>query len=183
MNPPADASPTGQAASVPAAPELSEVLSQSLYDLIEQQPFFKGLDSRQLKLLTGLALEIKFEPGQSIFDQGSPANRFYLIVEGEVVVESEKDDHSAIPIQTLGPGDALGWSWLFPPYYLHFSARAVKPTRTIFFYGTGLREHCEQDHELGYQIMKRIAEVASQSLQATQQRLMNFIATNTTPNA
>ena len=167
----------------PPAPELSEVLSQSLYALIEQQPFFKGLNPHQLKLLTDLALEIKFEPGETIFAQGSPANRFYLIVEGEVVVESEKEDHSAIPIQTLGPGDALGWSWLFPPYYLHFSARATKPTRAIFFYGTRLREYCEEDHELGYQLMKRIAEVASQSLQATQQRLMNFIAINTTPNA
>ena len=183
MNPPADASQADPAASIPAAPELSEVISQSLYVLIEQQPFFKGLNPRQLKLLTELALEIKFEPGQSIFAEGSPANRFYLIVEGEVVVESEKEDRDAIPVQTLGSGDALGWSWLFPPYYLHFSARAVKPTRTIFFYGTPLREHCEQDHELGYQLMKRVAEVATQSLQATQQRLMNFIATNTTPNA
>jgi CRP-like cAMP-binding protein len=181
MSEPADSSPTDPVTSVSGAPELSEVLSQSLYDLIERQPFFKGLDSRQLKLLTGLALEIKFEPGQAIFAEGSPANRFYLIVEGQVVVESEKEDHSVIPIQTLGPGDALGWSWLFPPYYLHFSARAVKPARTIFFYGTRLREYCEQDHELGFQLMKRIAELATQSLHATQQRLMNYIATKTTP--
>jgi CRP-like cAMP-binding protein len=183
MNPPADASRTDPVASVSSAPELSEVLSQSLNVLIGEQPFFKGLDFHQLKMLTELALEIKFEPGQAIFAQGSPANRFYLIVEGEVVVESEKEDHNVIPIQTLGPGDALGWSWLFPPYYLHSSARAVKPTRTIFFYATPLREHCEKDHELGYQLMKRVAEVATQSLQATQQRLMNYIATNTTPNA
>jgi hypothetical protein len=55
----------------------------------------------------------------------------------------------------------------------------VKPTRTIFFYGTRLREQCEQDHELGYQIMKRIAEVATQSLRATQRRLMQYIDKNT----
>jgi CRP/FNR family cyclic AMP-dependent transcriptional regulator len=183
MNPPTGALPTDQTTSVPAAPGLSEVLSQSLYDLIEQQPFFKGLNSQQLKLLTSLALEMKFEPGQAIFAQGSPANRFYLILEGEVVVESEKEDRNVIPIQTLGPGDALGWSWLFPPYYLHFSARAVKPTRTIFFFATPLREYCEQDHELGFQLMKRVAEVATQSLQVTQQRLMNHIATYTTAMA
>ena len=177
------ASQTGRAAPVSAAPELSEVISQSLYVLIEQQPFFKGLNPHQLKLLTDLALEIKFEPGQSIFAEGSPANRFYLIVEGEVVVESEKEDRDAIPVQTLGSGDALGWSWLFPPYYLHFSARAVKPTRTIFFFATPLREYCEQDHELGFQLMKRVAEVATQSLQVTQQRLMNHIATYTTAMA
>ena len=157
--------------------------SQSLYALIEQQPFFKGLNSDHLKLLADLALEMRFAAAQTIFAEGSPANRFYLILDGEVVVESEKEDRNMIPIQTLGPGDALGWSWLFPPYYLHFSARAVTPTRTIFFYGTPLREHCEQDHELGFQLMKRVAEVATQSLQATQRRLMNHIANHTTPDS
>ena len=184
MNPSGDMTTTGgQIVSGPAGSGPGDAPSSSLYALIEQQPFFKGLNSGHLKLLTTLALEMNFEAGQAIFAEGSPANRFYLILEGEVVVESEKEDHNVIPIQTLGPGDALGWSWLFPPYSLHFSARAVKPTRMIFFYGTPLREHCEQDHELGFQLMKRIAEVATQSLRATQQRLMNHIATNTTANA
>jgi CRP-like cAMP-binding protein len=92
-------------------------------------------------------------------------------LEGKVVLESDLKERGVIPIQTLGPGDDLGWSWLFPPYYLHSSARALEPTRTIFFYGTRLREQCEQDHDLGYQLMGRIAEVVIKQLQATQQRL------------
>jgi CRP/FNR family transcriptional regulator, cyclic AMP receptor protein len=88
-----------------------------------------------------------------------------------------------IPIQTLGPGDDLGWSWLFPPYYLHLSARALEPTRTIFFHGTRLREQCEQDHDLGYQLMKRIAEVLIQRLRATQQRLMECNDTSKLSNS
>ena len=152
--------------------------SQSLRALIAEQPFFQGLNARQLQLLAESAMEMQFEPGQPIFEEGSPANRFYIILQGRVVLESEMADHNQIPVQTLGPGDELGWSWLFPPYYLHLSARAVEPTRTIFFYGTRLREQCEQDHELGYQLMKRIAEVATECLRATQQRLMEYIDTN-----
>ena len=121
---------------------------------------------------------MQFEPGQWILQEGSPANRFYLILEGKVVLESEMADRNVIPIQTLGPGDELGWAWLFPPYSLRLSARALEPTRTIFFYGTRLREQCEQDHELGYQLMKRIADVAIQCLQATQQRFMEYIDTH-----
>ena len=147
-------------------------ISQSLYSLVAQQPFFKGLNADQLQLLTESAMSIQFDAGQSIFQQGSPANRFYLILEGAVALESEMAERSSIPIQTLGPGDDLGWSWLFPPFYLHLSARALKPTKAIFFYGTRLREQCEHDHDLGYEIMKRIAEIAIQRLQATQQRLM-----------
>jgi CRP-like cAMP-binding protein len=155
-----------------AATEEANSMAQSLYALIAQQPFFKGLNAHQLQLLTESAMEMQFEPGQSIFQEGSPANRFYLILEGKVVLESELAERGMIPIQTLGPGDDLGWSWLFPPYYLHSSAHALEPTRTIFFYGTRLREQCEQDHDLGYQLMQRVAEVMIQRLRAMQQRLM-----------
>jgi len=86
-------------------------------------------------------------------------------------------------IQTLGPGDDIGWSWLFPPYSVHVGARALAPTKTIFFYGTRLREQCEQDHELGYQLMKRIAEVATQCLQFTQQSLIACLDINKIPKS
>ena len=156
---------------------------EALDTLIAQQRFFKGLNPQHLKLLADSALEMEFAPGHVIFEEGSPANRFYLILEGQVVIESEKKDHNRIPVQTLGPGDDLGWSWLFPPYSLHFSARAVTGVRTLFFYGERLREQCEGDHEFGYQLMKRIAEVATLSLQVTQQRLMQYIDTNTIPES
>ncbi len=166
----------------PFAGETADTQSQALHALIAQQPFFKGLSARHLQLLTQSALEIRFDPGQTIFAEGSPANRFYLILEGLVVLESEMPDRNTIPVQTLGPGDDLGWSWLFPPYSLHLSARALEPTRTIFFYGTRLREECEQDHELGYQLMKRVAEAATQCLRATQCRLMEYLDKNSHPN-
>jgi CRP-like cAMP-binding protein len=159
-----------------ATPEIADTLPLVLYELIARQPFFKGLNIHHLKLLADSALGMNFEPEQTIFAEGSPANRFYLIVEGKVVLELETEVRGVmIPIQTLGLGDDLGWSWFFPPYSFQFSARAVEPTKTIFFYAPPLRERCEQDHELGYQIMKRIAEVATRSLGTTQRRLMQYI--------
>lgn len=153
----------------------------SLYDLIARQPFFVGLNAQQLQLLTDSALLMSFDPGQVILQEGSPANRFFLILEGKVVLESEGNDQGAIAVQTLGPGEDLGWSWLFPPYHLHLSARALVPTKTVFFYGTRLREQCEQDHDFGFALMKRFTEVAIRCLRATQQRLMACAAPAGTP--
>jgi len=179
MNPSAAITPQPrQPAPVSPVSGLGETVSQSLFTLINRQPFFKGLKTQQLQLLANSALEITFETGTTLFEEGSPANRFYLILTGRVELSSEMEDRNVISIQTLGPGDDLGWSWLFPPYSMHFTARALEPTATIFFYGTRLREQCEQDHEFGYQIMKRIAEVATQSLRATQRRLMQYINQN-----
>ena len=116
-------------------------------------------------------MQVTFQPGESILREGEPANRFYLILEGRVELASEVKEHHNLPVRTLGPGDNLGWSWLFPPYYLHFSAPALEPVKAIFFYGTRLRQQCEDDHELGYQLMKRVAEALIQNLAATKQRL------------
>ena len=158
-----------------AETEAGEAPLEGLSALIAKQPFFKGLSRRHHQLLADSALEMRFEAGQTIFEESSPANRFYLILDGKVILESEMADRSRISMQTLGPGDDLGWSWLFPPYSMRFSARALEPTRTIFFYGTRLREQCEADHEFGYQLMKRIAEAATQCLRDSQQRLMEYI--------
>jgi CRP/FNR family transcriptional regulator, cyclic AMP receptor protein len=164
------------------ADKKGNVAAQSLYALVAQQPFFKGVSAQQLQLLTDSAMEMQFEAGQAIFHEGSSANRFYLILEGKVVLETKLEEHGIFQIQTLGPGDDLGWSWLFPPYLLNASARALESTRTIFFYGTRLRKQCEQNHDLGYQLMRRIAEVVIQRFQATQQRLTEIIVTNNLPN-
>src|ERR1051325_3961703 len=146
--------------------------SSELPALIAQQPCFEGLGAHHLRLLADSAMQTNFNAGEWIYRQGDPANRFYLILEGKVVIESEVKERGPIPIRTLVPGDDLGWAWLFSPHRMHFSARAIGPTRALFFYGTRLREQCEENHELGYQLTKRIAEVVVQNLNATQQRLM-----------
>jgi CRP/FNR family transcriptional regulator, cyclic AMP receptor protein len=147
--------------------------TNDLLALIAHQPFFKGLSQKHIQLLSESAMLIEFEADQWIFRQGDPANRFYLILNGTVLIESELEECRRVPIRTLGPGDNLAWAWLFPPYYMHFSARALERTRAIFFYGTRLREQCETNHELGYQLMKRIAEIVVQNLNATQHHLLS----------
>jgi CRP/FNR family transcriptional regulator, cyclic AMP receptor protein len=155
-----------------AAVEVFNPAPNHLLALIAQQPFFKGLNEHLIQLVADSTMEMQFKPGDLIYRQGDPANRFYLILEGKVLIESEVKERGVIPIRTLGPGDDLGWAWLFPPHRMHFNARAIESTRAIFFYGTRLLEKCETNHELGYQLMKRVAEAVVHNLNATQQRLM-----------
>lgn len=162
---------SGNFVTTPTTSPAGNAPSPTLYALIAQQPFFHGLDAEQLQLLADSAMEMRFEAGQFLLQEGSPANRFYIILEGEVVLETETAERELTPIQTLGPGDELGWSWLFPAHYLQTNARAVVPTRALFFYGTRLAEHCEQDHDFGYQLLKRVGETLLARLQNLQKRL------------
>ena len=150
--------------------ELSD--KDSMLERIARQPLFKGLSEPHIHLLSASAMFSEFKVGEQILHEGESANRFYLILEGKVELEAEAMEQGMIHIQTLGPGDDLGWSWLFPPYYLHFSARAIEPTKAIFFYGTRLRQQCEEDHDFGFEIMKRITAVMLHNLDTIQQQLV-----------
>src|SRR5688572_25909969 len=147
-------------------------INTKMEKIIATHPFLKDLDPHQQRLLADCAMEKEFEAGEVIFQEGDPANRFYLILEGKVVLQSYVKDRGRVEIQTIQGGDVLGWSWLLPPYYWQFDARAVEPTKAIFFYATPLRDEAEEDHELGYELYKRIAQVMLKRLQATRRRLL-----------
>jgi CRP-like cAMP-binding protein len=111
-----------------------------------------------------------FQPGELIFREGDMANRFYLIESGRVAIEAQAQG-KPVKVQSIGAGEVLGWSWLFPPFLWHFDARAEEETDALFFYATPLREHCEVDHALGYELMRRVAQIVIGRLHATRVKL------------
>lgn len=92
------------------------------------------------------------------------------------MLESLDGSGQPVVIETISSGDLLGWSWMFPPYTWQFTARAVEPTPAIFFYGTILREYCEKDHSLGYELLKRMSAVMVKRLQAARKKMLAFHA-------
>lgn len=139
---------------------------------VAAHPFLIGVSEHHIRLLADCAIRTHFEAGQVIFREGETANRFYLIERGEVVLEAAGAGDKQVVIETIRDGDLVGWSWLFPPYVWHFSARATKPTSAIFFYGTILREYCEKDHSLGFELFKRLSEVMTRRLQLARTQLL-----------
>lgn len=152
--------------------------TQNLATHLRAHPFFKDLSEAHLAALTGCAMPTSFAAGEKIFTEGEVANRFYLIESGEVVLSAETAPHEHTDVQMLKAGDVLGWSWLFPPYYWHFSAAASTPVEAIFFYGTRLREQCEQDPALGYELLKRVSKIVIGRLQKTRQELLKSKSKN-----
>ena len=150
-----------------------EIQTEPLATRIALHPFLAGMNRTHLTLLTDCAVARHFNTGQTILREGEFANGFYLIETGKVALESEVSFHESIAIQTVGAGDLLGWSWMFPPYIWQFTARAVEPITALFFYAAILREYCEKDHSLGYELLKRISAVMVRRLQAAHDQLVS----------
>ena len=147
---------------------------ETLKPILAEHPFFRDLEERHLELIVGCASNVRFNAGDFIFRQGEEANEFYLIREGMVALEMFVTGRGPVKVQTLGEGDVLGWSWLVPPYRWMFDAHATELTRAIALDGKCLRNKCEQDHDLGYQLLKRFVSIVQERLDAARLQLLNI---------
>ncbi len=142
--------------------------------IIDEHSFFAGLDQTLLHLLAGCASNVHFDAGCYIFKAGDEANAFYLIREGRVSLEIFTPEHKPIIVDTLGVGDVLGWSWLMPPFRWKFDAHARTGLRAIALDGKCLRAKCEENHDLGYEVLKRFAHIIDRRLEATRFQLLDL---------
>ena len=147
---------------------------ETLERILAEHPFARDLGKKYGELLVGCASNVRFEAGEFLFREGEEANQFYLVRHGAVAVEIFAGPSRVTTITTIGPGEVLGWSWLFPPYRWKFDARATELTRAIALDGKCLRVKCEADHDLGYELLKRFAYMVEQRLDATRLQLLNI---------
>jgi CRP-like cAMP-binding protein len=147
---------------------------ETLERILAEHPFFQGLATNYLQLMVGCASNVRFNAGDYLFHEGEDAQKFYLLREGKVVLELPVTKHEPVSIQRLNEGDVLGWSWLIPPYQWHFDARATTSVRALELDGACLRDKCEADHDLGYEVMKRFTPLIAQRLQASRRNLLEI---------
>lgn len=151
---------------------MKALTDDNLTSRIEAHPFSAGLKPEHLAILEAGACKQTFDTNKVIFREGEPAAWFYLIQSGKIALEAHEPGDGTTLIQHLSGGDVLGWSWLFPPFVWHFRARAVEPTKAIVLDGAHLLVAAEKDHEFGFELMKRVAQVTLQRLQATRRQLL-----------
>jgi CRP/FNR family transcriptional regulator, cyclic AMP receptor protein len=153
-------------------------MTTDLSAILGDHEFFKGMKPEHLAILAGCASNVKFEAGETLFREGEEAHQFFLLRQGRVALDVFAAGRGPITIQTSGEGEVIGWSWLFPPHHWRFSARAVEMTRAFALDGKCLREKCDRDHSLAYEILKRFAEVMSHRLDATRLQMLDVYASS-----
>jgi CRP/FNR family cyclic AMP-dependent transcriptional regulator len=146
---------------------------EGLERVVLEHPFFAGLEKELGAVISGCARNLRFEAGQYLFHEGDPADEFYLVRHGVVALEICPPGGECLMISTVPEGEIVGASWLVPPYRWVHDARAVQLTRAIGLDAKCLREKCEADHHLGYEMMKRFVPILLKRLQATRLQLLD----------
>ena len=135
-------------------------------------PFLHGLSRDHLAVLADTATDISFPARHRLFEDGGRANKFWLLQSGHVALDLHVPGQGRMKIDTIGMGEVLGWSWMFPPYRWAFGAVAASPVEAFEFDARAVRACCESDPALGYELTQRLARVVAKRLQATRVRLI-----------
>jgi CRP-like cAMP-binding protein len=149
---------------------------RTIEDLLLNHPTLTGMDPDLILKLAKHASLRTYRPGEYIFRQGENASHLYLIEYGKVDIELFSATGGPVVVQTVEIGQVLGWSWLIPPYEWCFDARVVEPTEVIELDARYLRELTQQDHQLGYEVLKRFLTVIAERLYAERLQLVNVFA-------
>jgi CRP/FNR family cyclic AMP-dependent transcriptional regulator len=123
---------------------------------LKPHPFLNNCTTDFLNHLEEFATEANFPAGETILKEGNYADRFYLICAGKIALESCANGKPGIALHVLGPGDVLGWSWLYAPFEWHFSARAIEPCRAVALNAAALLIRAEEEPLFGSELFKRM---------------------------
>jgi uncharacterized protein YhbP (UPF0306 family) len=99
---------------------------------------FSGLPTQTAKTISASLQVLDVDPDTVVARQGGPADKFFIVVDGELEVTREEAG-STETVSTLGPGDLFGEMAILFDKPRGTSARATKPTKLLVLDGATFR--------------------------------------------
>ncbi len=146
---------------------------RGIADLLEETGALSGLAEADRELVAGCGRIRAFSAGELLFREGEPADAFYVIRHGRLALRTHVQGRGDVTVETLGPGEIAGWSWLVSPYVWHFDGRVLEDGSAVEFDGACLRDKLEADPRLGYDLMRRFAAMILDRLQQTRVQMLD----------
>jgi CRP/FNR family transcriptional regulator, cyclic AMP receptor protein len=132
------------------------------------------LSQTHIAVLASAAKDVTFATGDRLFDEGGTAKGCWLVRRGCVAIDASVPGRGQMVVQTVGPGEVVGWSWLVDPPRWHFGALAVTPTVAIELDTDQLRAFAEHDPSFGYPMATAMLAMVLDRLQTTRARLLDL---------
>lgn len=143
-------------------------------DLLRTVPLLQGIRHDHLQMLADMGVMQHYSSQTTIFQENSLHRTFYLVVEGTIALDIHLPRRIPKRILTVGAGEILAWSAILSDGRMTTSAATLAPTQVIAWPASQLLKLCEDNHEIGFLIMQRIAQALSRRLTATRLQLLDM---------
>lgn len=128
-------------------------------------PWFLELNPEQIERLARIGLLRELKTGEALYCEGMTQDSMYILLEGELSFDFYVPTFGSVHVNTAEPLDVIGWDPLAPVIRQRISdATATLPCLLVGFQGEELRKLCEEDHEIGFVIYKRLTNVVASRL-------------------
>jgi CRP-like cAMP-binding protein len=152
-------------------------LHADLTKTLRRIPWFVDLSQNQLECLSSIATLHELDAGDVLFQEGDREDFLYILLEGQVLLEVEVPTRGKVQMYTAEVLDILGWSSMTPVMRQRTAtAQAERRCLLLGFNSKFLQQLCEEDHDLGYIIMRRLANVVANRMMTTRLCLLDMIA-------
>ncbi len=143
--------------------------SSRVVSFLQKIELFRGLDENELKSLSKVVNEQKFEAGDLLFRENGPREGILIIFEGEVELFKSNPYGVELKLTYFSSGDFLGegaWASNSPH---STSARALKPT-TVFKINNDLLSNNAQ---ISVKVLTNITRVIQRRMRHANNRMIN----------
>ena len=133
-------------------------------------PLFSHLTDRELKKVSGLIYERKYQTGEFLFEIEQPGAAMFIIKNGlvKIVVPGESGEKE---IAVIEPGDFVGELALLDDTPRSASARAVEKTEALAFFREDLNEMLDTYPVIASKIMRDLAIIIGYRLKVSNEQL------------
>jgi CRP/FNR family cyclic AMP-dependent transcriptional regulator len=145
-----------------------------LDQLREKSALLQALTNTEVDLFESAATELRLSAGEVLFEEEGPADAFYIVVDGTIGLELTTPGKDPIVIQTLGAGDLVGVSWLFPPHRWNWRARAIVDSDLAAFDAALIRSAMERNRDLALEVLAVVSREVAVRLHRTRVQLLDL---------
>jgi CRP-like cAMP-binding protein len=144
---------------------------------LEKLPWFKEISSDHLQRIAEISHLRHVRAGEVLFREGDNEDYLYIVVEGRVALDIFIPHRGRVRIYTVEPQDVFGWSSVTPVIRRRTAgAVAVVDGLVIAIHSEKLRAACDEDHDLGYIVMRRLTNIVASRLLVTRLQLIDMFA-------
>jgi CRP-like cAMP-binding protein len=144
---------------------------------LEKIPWFQEISRDHLEKIADIAHLRHVRAGEVLFREGDVEDYLYIVVEGRIALDIFIPHRGKIRIYTVEPLDIFGWSSVTPIIRKRTAgAVAVVDGSVIAIHSEKLRAACDEDHDLGYIVMRRLANIVASRLLVTRLQLLDMFA-------
>jgi CRP/FNR family cyclic AMP-dependent transcriptional regulator len=128
-------------------------------------PWFLELSPIQIEKLANLGLLRQLKAGEMLYCEGVKQDYLYIILDGKISLDFYVPTVGQTHVYTAEALDILGWDPFAPVIRQRLSdATAASDSLLLAFPGEAFRNLCDEDHELGFIIYRRLANVVASRL-------------------